>query len=87
MNWKNVAHLIRVDMKSGRLLRGRRLTRYREHRLFNYLAYGGALVLGLVIGGLVGVYYASAAATDPGFCVVGEGWQCRVFFSRCRRLF
>jgi hypothetical protein len=67
MNWKNVAHLIRVDMKSGRLLRGRRLTRYREHRLFNYLAYGGAMVLGLVIGGLVGVYYASAAATIPDF--------------------
>jgi len=67
MNWKNVAHLIRVDMRSGRLLRGRRLTRYREHRLFNYLAYGGALVLGLVIGGLVGVYYASAAATIPDF--------------------
>jgi hypothetical protein len=63
MNWKNVAHLIRVDMRSGRLLRGRRLTRYREHRLFNYLAYGGALVLGLVIGGLVGVYYASVAPT------------------------
>jgi hypothetical protein len=76
MNWRNVAHLICVDMKSGRLLRGRRLTRYREHRLFTYLAYGGALVLGLVIGGLVGVFYASAAATDLDFAsLVKVGMQ------------
>jgi hypothetical protein len=65
MNWKNVAHLIRVDMKSGRLLRGRRLTKYRENRLFTYLTYGGALTIGLTIGGLVGVYYTSASAADP----------------------
>jgi hypothetical protein len=65
MNWKNVVRLMRIDSKSGRLLRGRRLTRYRENRLFTYLAYGGALALGLAIGGLVGVYYKSASATDP----------------------
>jgi hypothetical protein len=65
MNWKNVAHLIRVDRKSGRLIRGQRLTRYRERRLLTYLLYGGALALGLAIGALVGVFYNSASAADP----------------------
>jgi len=57
MNWKNVAHLIRVDMKSGRLIRGRRLTKYRESRLFTYLEYGGVPVAGSVIGLLIGLSY------------------------------
>jgi hypothetical protein len=65
MNWKNVAHLMRIDRKSGRRLRGRRLTRYRESRLFTYLVYGGALALGLTIGALVGVLYRSASSFDP----------------------
>lgn len=52
MNWKTVTHLIRVDMKSGRLIRGQRLIRYRERRLFDYVVYGGALVLGLAVGAL-----------------------------------
>jgi hypothetical protein len=76
MNWKNVARLIRIDVKSGRLLRGRRLTKYRENRLFTYLVYGGALVLGLAIGGLVGVFYSSALAADPNFAsLVNLGMQ------------
>jgi hypothetical protein len=76
MNWKNVAQLIRIDTKSGRLLRGRRLTKYRENRLFTYLVYGGALALGLAIGGLVGVYYRSASAADPNFAsLVNLGMQ------------
>jgi len=66
MNWKNVSHLIRVDMKSGRLIRGRRLTRYRESRLFPYLLYGGSLVIGLAVGVLVGfIYRGVAAVADP----------------------
>lgn len=57
MNWKNVAHLIRVDRKSGRLIRGQRLTKYRESRLFTYLLYGGALAVGLTVGTVAGLIY------------------------------
>jgi len=57
MNWKNVVRLISVDVKSGRLIRGQRLRRYRESRLFDYLLYGGACVLGIAIGLVVGNAY------------------------------
>lgn len=66
MNWKNVAHLIRVDRKSGRLIRGRRLTRYRESRFFTYLLYGGALALGLAVGAIAGLIYTTVSVVaDP----------------------
>lgn len=65
MNWKNVVRLIRVDMKSGRLLRRRKLTKYRDRKLLTYLLYGGALVLGLAIGILAGAFYQSSSAFDP----------------------
>jgi len=58
MNWKNVVRLIRIDIKSGRLIRGQRLRRYRESRIFQYLLYGGACVLGLAIGLAVGNFYS-----------------------------
>jgi hypothetical protein len=61
MNWKNVAHLIRVDMKSGRLIRGRRLTKYRESRFFTYLLYGGALALGLAVGAIAVLIYTGVS--------------------------
>ena len=67
MNWKNVAHLIRVDMKSGRLLRGRRLTKFRESKLAIYLLYGGALVIGLAVGVLAGFVSNAVSAADPQF--------------------
>jgi hypothetical protein len=63
MNWKNVLRLINVDIKSGRLIRGKKLRRYRERRIFQYLLYGGALVLGTAIGLAVGIFYN--AAPDP----------------------
>jgi hypothetical protein len=65
VNWKNVLHLVRIDVKSGRLLRGKRLTRFRESRVFTYVLYGGALVLGLVVAALAGMFYNSASAIDP----------------------
>jgi hypothetical protein len=65
MNWKNVFDLIRVDRKSGRLIRGRRLTRYRERRIFTYLIYGGALALGLLTGIGAGFIYKAVSAIDP----------------------
>jgi hypothetical protein len=57
MNWKNVVRLISIDVKSGRLIRGQRLRRYRESRLFDYLLYGGACALGIVLGLVVGNVY------------------------------
>lgn len=58
MNWKNVVRLISIDRKSGRLIRGQRLRRYRERKIFQYLLYGGACVLGLAIGLAVGNFYS-----------------------------
>jgi hypothetical protein len=64
MNWKNVAFLVSVERKSGRLIRGQRLTQYRESRLTANLFYIIALGLGTVIGFLVGNSY-SASFSDP----------------------
>ena len=65
MNWKVVAHLIRVDMKSGRLIRGGRLSRAFERKLLKYVLYGSALVLGVTVGCLVGFFYNSVSPVDP----------------------
>jgi hypothetical protein len=65
MNWNVVAHLIRVDMKSGRLIRGGRLSRAFERKLLKYVLYGSALVLGVAVGCLVGFFYNSVSPVDP----------------------
>jgi hypothetical protein len=64
MNWKNVLSLMQVDRKSGRLLRGRKLTRYRENRFLAYWPYWLALGVGLAAGLLGGVVYDTLAASD-----------------------
>jgi len=58
MNWKNVLYLVRVDRKSGRLIRGIKATRYKENSFIAYWPYWTALVLG-VLGG----YLSSLAAS------------------------
>jgi len=63
VNWKNVVRLISVDVKSGRLIRGQRLRRYRESRFFDYLLYGGACILGIAVGLVGGNIYNTVA--DP----------------------
>jgi hypothetical protein len=65
MNWKIVAHLIRVDMKSGRLIRGGRLSGVLERKLLKYVIYGGALILGVAVGYIAGSFYNSISAIDP----------------------
>jgi hypothetical protein len=65
MNWKNVLSLMRVDRKSSRLIRGQKLTRYRENRFFAYWPYWVALGIGLTVGLLVGVAYNSLLTSDP----------------------
>ncbi len=61
MNWKTVLRLISVDVKSGRLVRGRKVRRHRERRFFQYLLYGGACALGVGVGLLVGIFYGGIA--------------------------
>jgi len=65
MNWRIVAHLIRVDMKSGRLIRGGRMAKAFERRLLTYVIYGGVLILGVAVGYLAGFFYNSISNIDP----------------------
>jgi hypothetical protein len=64
MNWKNVISLMQVDRKSGRLIRGRKVTRYHENRFFAYWPYWTALAIGLAAGFLAGFGYNAFAASD-----------------------
>jgi hypothetical protein len=65
MNWKNVLSLMRVERKAGRLIRGRKLTRYRESGFLAYWPYWVGLALGIVAGLLAGMIYNFASAADP----------------------
>ncbi len=58
MNWKNVLFLMRVERKSGRLVRGIKATRYRENSFFAYWPYWVALIIG-VVGGLIANFIVS----------------------------
>jgi len=49
MKWKNVARLISVDIKSGRLLRSREFRKYRERKYVTYMLYIGAIIIGIII--------------------------------------
>ncbi len=64
MNWKNVLYLLRVERKSGRLIRGIKATRYRENRVIAYWPYWVAVILG-VIGGLIANFAVSSIYSDP----------------------
>jgi len=64
MNWKRVLSLMRVDRKSGRLIRGQKLTRYRENLFFAYWPYWLGSIIGLVVGLITGLAYNSAFASD-----------------------
>lgn len=63
MNWKNVLRLVGVDRKSSRVIRGTRFRRFRENKMVTYALYIGALVFGLLIGGLVANFYTGIS--DP----------------------
>jgi hypothetical protein len=67
MNWKNVLYLLRVERKSGRLLRGVKTTKYRERGIIAYWPYWVAAIIGIVGGYIanlaVTAIYASSDAT------------------------
>lgn len=65
MNWRIVRHLISMDRKSGRLLRGQRLIKYNVRRstLYGYLFYALAIGIGITVGYLAN-YFLSLLPTD-----------------------
>ena len=68
MNWKNIRLLISVEQKSGRLLRGRILTKFRESKFLANWMYWIALAIGVGIGSLVAWFYVGVSS-DPNFAV------------------
>ena len=58
MNWKNVLFLLRIERKSGRLIRGIKATRYKENSFLAYWPYWVSLIIG-VVGGLIANFIVS----------------------------
>ena len=80
MKWKTVRHLVEVDIKSSRLMRGRRLINYNvaRNRLYNYLIYGAATAIGSIIGVIVSLFFNSQLLTvgfENGFKNAFENFQ------------
>ena len=63
MNWKNVLYLLRVERKSGRLVRGAKMTHYRENSVFAYWPYWLAAILGIA-GGLIANWAVTSISSD-----------------------
>jgi hypothetical protein len=81
MNWKNVLSLMQVERKSGRLIRGKKLTKYRENRFLAYWPYWVALAVGLAGGVLAGVIYNYATAADAELLALFQEGTLSFFFS------
>ena len=80
MNWKTIRYLVSVERKSGRLLRGQRLTRYREGTFSAYLFYFLALGLGILIGSLAG-YFVGIVEADPAVADILQPMVSSIFLS------
>lgn len=63
MNWKNVLYLLRVERKSGRLVRGAKTTRYKENKFTAYWPYWVAAIIG-ILGGLLANFIAGEVYAD-----------------------
>jgi hypothetical protein len=81
MNWKNVLSLMLVERKSGRLIRGQKLTKYRENRVLAYWPYWLALGIGLAVGVLAGVIYNFAVTASPDLLSLVQDGAVSLFFS------
>ncbi len=64
MNWRNVLYLLRVERKSGRLVRGVKATRYRESGILAYWPYWVAAIIGVLTGLLANFIVASVYAEE-----------------------
>jgi hypothetical protein len=72
---------MRVERKSGRLIRGRKLTRYRESGFLAYWPYWVGLALGIVSGLLAGMIYNFASAADPEISTLFQEGALSIFLS------
>jgi hypothetical protein len=63
MNWKNVLYLLRIERKSGRLIRGIKTTRYKENTFLAYWPYWTAAIIG-VLGGILANYVAGLVYSE-----------------------
>ena len=59
MNWKNVLYLLRVERKSGRLVRGAKKTHYQERGIKAYWPYWVAVIIGIA-GGFLADWLATS---------------------------
>jgi hypothetical protein len=81
MNWKNVLNLMQVERKSGRLIRGQKLTRYRENRFLAYWPYWLALGVGIAGGVLAGFIYNLATTADAELLSLFQEGTLSIFFA------
>ncbi|MCW4008133.1 MAG: hypothetical protein NWF09_05540 [Candidatus Bathyarchaeota archaeon] len=81
MNWKSVLILMQVERKSGRLLRGVKLTRYRESGFLAYWPYWVGLGFGIVAGLLAGFVYNNALAAEPDLSPLFQEGTLSIFLS------
>lgn len=72
MNWKNVIFLMRVERKSGRLLRGIKPTRYKENSFLAYWQYWLAVGIGIAVGLLAG-FIAGTLTAELGLAIIQRG--------------
>jgi hypothetical protein len=63
MNWKNVLYLLRVERKSGRLIRGVKTTKYKENSIMAYWPYWVAAIIG-ILGGLLANFITGSVYSD-----------------------
>ena len=81
MNWKNVLSLMQVERKSGRLIRGKKLTKYHENRFLAYWPYWVALAVGIAGGVLAGVIYNFATTANTELLTMFQEGTLSFFFS------
>jgi hypothetical protein len=81
MNLKNVLSLMQVERKSGRLIRGHKVTKYRENRFLAYWPYWLALGVGLAVGVSAGVIYNFVMTDSPEFLSLVQDGAVSLFFS------
>jgi hypothetical protein len=72
---------MQVERKSGRLIRGQKLTKYRENRVLAYWPYWLALGIGLAVGVLAGVIYNFAVTASPDLLSLVQDGAVSLFFS------
>jgi hypothetical protein len=71
MNWKTVLLLVSANRKAYRAIRGAKLRRYRDNKLFVYGLYVMACLIGLLVGWFVGNFYSIANPAMQGTVLDG----------------